>query len=214
MGSNFGDIDNDGYLDFYLGTGAPSYAILIPNRMFHNQGGRAFVDVTQSTGTGHLQKGHGVSFADLDNDGDEDVFINMGGAYPGDKYADALFENPGHGNDWLAIRLVGTKTNRAAIGARIRVVLGNESSDGNEAQRVRWVSSGGSFGSSPLLQHIGLGRKAQVKRVEVEWPTSRTRQVVQGVPLNRFIEVIEGKPGFQLLEHKPFKLGGGVPSSP
>src|SRR6185436_14289373 len=54
MGTNFGDINNDGYPDFYLGTGAPSYAMLIPNRMFLNKGGKAFVDVTEATGTGHL----------------------------------------------------------------------------------------------------------------------------------------------------------------
>ena len=83
MGANYGDLDNDGYLDVYLGTGAPSYGMLVPNRMFLNREGREFVDVTTATGTGHLQKGHGVAFADLDNDGDEDIFANMGGAFPG-----------------------------------------------------------------------------------------------------------------------------------
>ena len=74
MGANFGDLDNDGFLDFYLGTGAPSYAALMPNLMFRNHDGKYFVDVTSSTGTGHLQKGHGVAFADLDNDGDQDIY--------------------------------------------------------------------------------------------------------------------------------------------
>ncbi|HWP45503.1 MAG TPA: FG-GAP-like repeat-containing protein, partial [Blastocatellia bacterium] len=80
MGANFGDLDNDGYLDFYLGTGSPSYAALMPNFMFRNHEGKHFVDVTSSTGTGHLQKGHGIAFSDIDNDGDQDVFINIGGA--------------------------------------------------------------------------------------------------------------------------------------
>ncbi len=158
MGANFGDLDNDGYLDVYLGTGAPSYGMLIPNRMFLNQGGRGFVDVTTATGTGHLQKGHGVAFADLDNDGDEDVFANIGGAFPGDKYPNALFENPGHGNDWIAVQLVGKDSNRWGIGARIRVVLER---DGKLEERFRWVTSGGSFGASPLMQHIGLGADAR-----------------------------------------------------
>jgi FG-GAP-like repeat/ASPIC and UnbV len=205
MGANFGDLDHDGYLDFYLGTGAPSYSLLIPNRMFRNQQGRAFVDVTASTGTGHLQKGHGVAFADLDNDGDQDVFAHLGGAFPGDKYASALFENPGHGNDWLALRLRGTRTNRAALGARIRVVLDE---NGREAQRVRHVTSGGSFGSSPLLQTIGLGRGARVKRIEVDWPTSRTRQVVEDAPVNSAFEMVEGEAGLRPLERKRFTLGG------
>src|ERR1051325_6523812 len=123
MGANFGDLDNDGYLDFYLGTGAPSYAALIPNIMYKNEGGKRFADVTTGTGTGHLQKGHGVAFSDLNNDGSQEVFINLGGAATGDKYNKALFANPGQGNNWLGVKLVGVKTNRAGIGARIKVVV-------------------------------------------------------------------------------------------
>ncbi len=74
MGSNFGDIDNDGFLDMYLGTGEPAYFYVVPNVMLKNVEGKRFEDVTTSTGTGHLQKGHGISFADYDRDGDVDVF--------------------------------------------------------------------------------------------------------------------------------------------
>ncbi len=65
MGSNFGDFDNDGYLDFYLGTGEPNLAMLIPNRMFKNVDGKRFAEITASAGAGHLQKGHGVACGDL-----------------------------------------------------------------------------------------------------------------------------------------------------
>ncbi len=212
MGANFGDLDNDGFPDVYLGTGAPSYGMLIPNRMFLNREGREFVDVTTATGTGHLQKGHGVAFADLDNDGDEDIFANMGGAFPGDKYPNALFENPGHGNDWVAVELVGRRSNRAAIGTRIRVVL---ESDGKPEQRFRWVTSGGSFGASPLMQHIGLGPDARILRLEIEWPAGsgapgRQRQVVNDVPIDSFIVVTEGTPGFRLAPRPRFELGSGA----
>ena len=121
MGSNFGDVDNDGFLDLYLGTGDMSYEGLDPNLMFKNVEGAVFEDVTASSGTGHLQKGHGVSFADFDNDGDLDLFVELGGATPGDQGYNALFKNPGHGRHWLKVKLVGTKTNRAALGAGIRV---------------------------------------------------------------------------------------------
>ncbi len=115
MGCNFGDFDNDGWLDFYLGTGAPGLGVVVPNRMFKNVEGRRFADITASSGTGHLQKGHGVSCADWDRDGDVDIFIEMGGASPGDRYHNILFDNPGQGNHWLSLKLKGVKTNRAAL---------------------------------------------------------------------------------------------------
>jgi hypothetical protein len=189
MGANFGDLDNDGFLDFYLGTGAPSYAALVPNFMFRNREGRSFVDVTTATGTGHLQKGHGVAFADLDEDGNQDVYANIGGFVPGDAYHKALFRNPGHGNHWLRVRLLGVKSNRAAIGVKIRVIL--ESADGRESLRFREVGSGGSFGASPLAQHIGLGQAVRIKALEIYWPASRTRQVFTDVPLDQRLEIQE-----------------------
>jgi hypothetical protein len=179
MGANFGDIDNDGYPDLYLGTGAPSYAALMPNVLFRNHDGKYFVDVTAATGTGHLQKGHGVAFADLDGDGHEDIFENIGGFVAGDGYYRAFFKNPGHQANWIRVKLVGVKTNRAAIGAKITVRL----DDGSI--RYREVSSGGSFGASPFAQHIGLGKGRAVRSVEVWWPASNTRQTVHDVPVNR-----------------------------
>ena len=122
MGANFGDIDNDGYLDAYFGTGEMSYSGLVPNVMLKNVEGRRFEDVTDSSRTGHLQKGHGVSFADWDCDGDLDLFCVLGGAFPGDQAYNVLFQNPGHGRHWLKVKLVGTRTNRSAIGARSRPI--------------------------------------------------------------------------------------------
>ncbi len=121
MGSNYGDFDNDGWLDMYLGTGEPSLATLVPNRMFKNVGGERFAEITGTSGTGHLQKGHGVACGDWDRDGDVDLFVQTGGAANGDRYHNLLFQNPGQGNHWLTVKLVGKKTNRAAIGARIKV---------------------------------------------------------------------------------------------
>ncbi|MBK5271318.1 MAG: VCBS repeat-containing protein, partial [Bacteroidia bacterium] len=124
MGCNFGDIDNDGYLDFYLGTGNPPFKSLVPNKLFKNIEGKRFLDVTTSARVGNLQKGHGVSFADLDNDGNEDIYINMGGAYVGDSYENSLYLNPGQNNHhWVNLVLEGTVSNKAAIGAKIKVTF-------------------------------------------------------------------------------------------
>ena len=200
MGCNFGDFDNDGYLDFYLGTGAPSYGALVPNLLFRNDDGRSFVDVTYSAGVGHLQKGHGIAFADLDNDGDQDIFLHSGGAVPGDAYPNSLFANPGNMNRWIEVRLAGAKTNRAAIGARIKVVL----TSGREIHRV--VTTGTSFGTSSLRQHIGLGRDGRIRTIEIYWPTSRTTQLFQNVLPNQAISVTEFVKTFRVVPRRRFDL--------
>ncbi len=200
MGCNFGDLDNDGYLDFYLGTGGPSYGALVPNLLFRNDNGRGFADVTFSAGVGHLQKGHGIAFADLDNDGDEDIFLHSGGAVPGDAYPNSLFANPGNANRWIEIRLTGVKTNRAAIGARFKVTL----TDGREIHRV--VTTGTSFGTSSLRQHIGLGKDGGIRTLEIYWPTSRTTQVFQNLQPNQAIAATEFAKTYRVAPRRRFEL--------
>ena len=190
MGSNFGDLDNDGYLDFYLGTGYTAIFQLMPNVMYHNRGGKWFANVTVPGGFGHLQKGHAVAFADFDNDGDQDVFEQMGGAYLADKFHDALYENPGFGKCWIAFKLVGVNSNRSAIGARIRIDVST-----GEGRRViyRHVNSGGSFGANPLRQTIGLGDASEIERIEILWPRSGNVQHVKGVVMGRGYQIVEGE---------------------
>ena len=204
MGSNFGDLDNDGFLDFYLGTGEPAYRSLMPNAMYWNRGGKRFEDVTVAGGFGSLQKGHAVVFADLDNDGDQDVFEQMGGAYAGDSFVDALYRNPGFGNHWLSLQLVGTKSNRSAIGARIRVMVQDQ---GQPRAIVRYVNSGGSFGANPLRQHFGLGKADRITSVEVYWPTSKLTQTFENVSINGCFRIKEGVDQLHPVELKPFQLG-------
>ncbi len=195
MGANFGDLDNDGWLDVFLGTGDPEYETLVPNVMLRNVGGERFVDVTTAGGFGHLQKGHGIAFADFDEDGDQDLYLQLGGFYPGDRFANALLQNPGHGNHWLKVRLVGATSNRSAIGARMVVEI--EGEDGEVRRVHRAVGAVSSFGGSPLRQEIGLGAARAVRSLEVTWPTSRTRQRFTDVPLDTSLIVIEGEDSFE-----------------
>ena len=202
MGAGFGDLDNDGWLDPYFGTGNPDLSVLIPNRMFRNDGGKRFQDVTTSGGFGQLQKGHGVAFGDINNSGTQDVFCVIGGAVEGDTFQNQLFANPGHGNNWLKLKLEGVKTNRAAYGARIKVVL---QTDEGERAIHRIVGSGSSFGSTTVRQEIGLGKARVIKRVEVFWPVSGTTQVLEGLEINRFYHVKEGTAEATRVELKSFK---------
>lgn len=206
MGANFGDMDNDGFLDIYLGTGNPSYASMLPNVMLHNKEGKFFTDVTAASGTGELHKGHGVAFADIDNDGDEDLLEETGGAVLGDSHAFRLFENPGNDNDWISLHLIGVKTNRAAIGARIKVTVEDEGKPPRSIYRT--VGSGGSFGASPLTQHIGLGRSARILDLEISWPTSRSRQNFSNIRANQFLEIQEFAKDYKVLDRPKFRLGG------
>jgi len=202
MGCNFGDLDNDGWLDFYVGTGNPDLSTLIPNRMFRNDGGKRFQEVTTSGGFGQLQKGHGIVFADFNNDGDQDVFSKVGGAAEADTAHSQLFANPGHGNHWLKLKLEGVKSNRAAIGARVKVVA--LENDGSERAIYRTVGSGASFGSSTMRQEIGLGQAKRIKRVEIFWPVTGLTQVVNGLDVDHFYHVKEGTEAAASLPLKSF----------
>ena len=207
MGANFGDFDNDGYPDIYLGTGFPAFNALAPNVAYRNGGGVSFSNVTFSAGLGHIQKGHGIAFGDLDRDGDQDIFMQVGGFYPSDRFVNSLYVNPvssmGAGNRWTSIRLVGTQSNRAAIGARIKVDVAT--GDGVRVVHAV-VGSGGSFGASSLEQEIGLGQAEVIESVEVWWPASGIRQRFEGVPLDRGIEIVEGEDEYRVVERRSFEI--------
>ncbi len=203
MGANFGDFDNDGYPDLYLGTGFPAFNALAPNVAYRNDGGGSFSNVTFSAGLGHIQKGHGIAFGDLDRDGDQDIFVQVGGFYPSDGFVNSLYVNPGSGNRWTSIRLIGTRSNRAAISARIRVSV--TTSDGARAVHAV-VSSGGSFGASSLEQEIGLGRAEAIDSVEIWWPASGLRQRFKGAPLDTAIEIVEGDDRYKVVDRRGFEI--------
>ena len=209
MGSNFGDFDNDGFLDMYLGTGNPDLTSLVPNRMLKNVGGKRFADITASSGTGSLQKGHGVSCADWDRDGDIDLFIEMGGVSKSDRYHDTLFQNPGQGNHWLTVKLIGTKTNRPALGARIKVVTAGE----HPQTIYRHVSTGSSWGANPFQQTIGLAQAAKIALLEIHWPTSGTTQVFKDIAADQAIEVTELADSYRALNWKPIPAAKGANGS-
>ena len=209
MGSNFGDLDNDGWLDFYLGTGDPDYRSIVPNRMYRGARGEYFEDVTSSGGFGHLQKGHGVAFCDLDEDGDQDVFEVMGGALAGDVFMNALFENPGHGGRWIKLVLEGTRSNRSAIGARVEVRL---QAPGGTRSVHSTVGTGGSFGSSPLRRELGLGDASSVLEVLVTWPGTTEPVSYGALEPERTWRIVEGnaEPVERRAVPAPFKPTAGA----
>jgi len=205
MGSNYGDIDNDGFTDFYLGTGAPDYRSVVPNRMFRNSAGQHFMDVTTAGNFGHLQKGHGVGFADLDNDGDQDIYAVMGGSYSGDVFQNALFENPGNANRSITIKLVGNSSNASAIGAKIKLTVSGQP----DRTIYHTISSGGSFGANSLQAEIGLGSATQINKIEVDWPDGKVGYTDYGpydIARGIIISIKEGSTEIEPLEVGTFKF--------
>jgi tetratricopeptide (TPR) repeat protein len=205
MGANFGDVDNDGFLDIYLGMGSPSFSSLMPHVLLRNDAGKAFVDITASSGTGEIHKGHGIAFADLERNGNEDIVAETGGAVPADKHTMRVFRNPGNDNDWINIRLIGVKSNRAAIGAEICIVV--QGGSGLRRSIYRTVGDTSSFGSNPMEQHIGLGHTARVVSIDVWWPASKSRQQFTDVAKDQFIAISEFATTYTKLDHKAFRLG-------
>ena len=205
MGLNYGDLDNDGWLDFYAGTGNPNLGMLIPKRMFRNHDGKYFDEVTTTGDFGHLQKGHGIAFGDINNNGQQDVFLVAGGAYEGDVAHDCLYVNPGNKNHWVNLTLEGVKSNRIALGAEICVTAATPRGD---RQIYRTVSTGGSFGNNPLRQEIGLGDATGIRQVSILWPASGVHQTLTHLSMDCFYKVREGDSEARRWQVPTFRLPG------
>lgn len=202
MGADFGDLNNDGFPDFYVSTGEPNYNALLPNRMFLNIDGDHFDEVTEQGGFGHIQKGHAVSFADLDNDGDQDVYAVIGGAYEGDVFFNAFFENPIEDNNWIKIKLEGEKSNKAGFGTKIKVSIEEQ---GKLREVYRTVSSGSSFGENPLVQEIGIGKADLVKSIDIYWPSGQV-QHFENLEVNKKYRINESDNAHKVLPLQRIKF--------
>ncbi len=173
MGLNAGDIDNDGYTDLYLGTGGPDASMITPNILLRNIEGKQLADISRQSRVAHLQKGHGITITDIDNDGDNDMMVNLGGAYDGDKFHPCLFENPSSGTNWITLQLHGTQCNRPAIGAHITIHTTQK--DHRTKTIHQTINSGASYGGSSLTKTIGLGNDLQkIEKITIRWPGGST----------------------------------------
>ena len=191
MGGGVADLDNDGYLDVYLGTGDPQISRLEPNRLFRNNGDGTFADLTNFVGFARPgNKGHGVAFVDIDNDGALDIFAQLGGHYPGDHTYNAFYHNlKASQNHWLEVELRGVKSNRMAIGAQLTVKAGG-------LTVYREVKGSEGFGStSTFRQHFGLGKNAKVDSLEIRWP-SGTKHLFTALDANQIITLKEDEPSW------------------
>ncbi len=194
MGANFGDFDGDGFPDLYLGTGAPPLDAIEPNVAYRNEGGARFVDLTTAMHVGHLQKGHGVSFGDLDEDGDVDLLAEMGGAFPVDAFPSAVFLNPTVAQHGVHLRLQGVEANRMAKGARVRVVT-----EGRVVHHT--VGSTSSFGNNSQQVEVGLSEGESIVSIEIVWPGDPVPEVVRDLPEDQVVWITQGE---GIVGHRPW----------
>ncbi|MCG9130660.1 VCBS repeat-containing protein [Candidatus Poribacteria bacterium] len=185
MGANFGDIDSDGYLDIYLATGAPQMGRLERDALFRNNGDGTFTDATFTLGLGNIGKGHGVTFGDIDADGDVDIYVPVGGAFIGDQWHNLFYQNTGAGNNWINLKLVGVKSNRDGIGAKVTLRIGDN-------LVYREVSGGCGFGSTNSLPlEIGLGTHTKIDTLEIVWPSGQV-DTHRNLSVNQKLIITEG----------------------
>jgi len=135
-----------------------------PLLMFRNTGKGHFEKVSDSLGPDFVRPvaGRGLATADFDNDGDIDIAVNNRGDYP-----ELLRNDGGNANHWLEVLLIGTKSNRDAIGSVVRLTA-------NGQTQTRVVRSGSSYLSQSELPVVfGVGREEQMERLTVEWPNGK-----------------------------------------
>jgi hypothetical protein len=194
FGGGFFDYDNDGWVDLFIANGhvyqgvektRPNVTYRQINSLFHNERNGKFLETTQAAGEGfgtpHL--GRGAAFADFDNDGNVDILVGNSGDPPL-----LLHNSGGTGNHFLNLKLAGTKSNRDAMGARVRLRAGGMT-------QTREIAGGGSYLSqSDLRAHFGLGPESRVDTVEIAWPSGQ-KQVFRNLEADRFLVIKEGESG-------------------
>lgn len=191
-GVDFADFDNDGWLDLMNVTGTvypeveqvhPDYKFKTPREVYRNLGNGSFEEVSEFSGPAVLEahSSRGCAFGDFNNDGNIDALVLNMSEPP------SLLRNDNRsGHHWLNVKLVGTRSNRSAIGSRLTVTAGGR-------RQVREVLSGSSYISqSDLRQHLGLGAARKADSIEVRWPSGHV-ETMRNVDANQFIVIEETK---------------------
>ena len=195
MGANVADLDNDGHVDLYLGTGSPNFGRLEPTVFYWNKGDGTFENLSRYARLDHPGKGHGFTFADVDQDGDLDIYAPQGGFWHGDLWENPFYRNEeGSEHHWIHLRLRGVKSNQFAVGAQVTARIG-------EMIQYREVEGGIGFGSTNSYPvEFGLGQRSKVDEVEILWPSGH-RQILHSPPVDTMIEVVELEKGWRVV-HK------------
>ena len=197
-GCGFFDFDNDGWPDILLCNGhvypeveqlKTEIGYAQRKILYRNQRNGHFTDVSESAGPGIMDPvaARGCAFGDFDNDGDLDIAVNTVNDYPQLLRCDSTTKN-----NWIKLRLIGTKSNRSAIGARVKCVTQNPG-DPKPHQQIDEVRSGGGyFSQNDLRIHFGLGQAQKVDLLEIRWPSGQV-DTLKDLDANRILFIQEGE---------------------
>ena len=189
-GTDLFDFDNDGDLDIFVANGStfqelsrPEILIAQQDQLFENVGNRLFNEISHYLPQLPLQVGRGAGFGDYDNDGDIDILVCNNDGRP------FLMRNEiGNRHNWLQIKLIGTSSNRSAIGAKVRVQSGS-----NGRLQLKEIQAGSSYLSfNSLTASFGLGDDTSVSWVEVTWPNGQVHRY-NNIPINKKTIITEGQ---------------------
>ncbi|MCB9190339.1 MAG: VCBS repeat-containing protein [Flavobacteriales bacterium] len=172
------DFDNDGFVDILVtGSGTPTYAL------YMNDGDKTFTRVEGAFGNSGM---YSIATGDLNHDGFLDVYGSYATIYTNPSNTpDAVWINDGNDNNWLAVDLEGTISNRSAIGSVVRIY-------GDWGVQTREVRSGESYGiCNSLINYFGIGQSTSIDSVVVDWPSSGIHQVVENPSPNQYLTIIE-----------------------
>ena len=192
MGINFGDFDNKGWPDILIANG--NFSTLTdklesepkfrePLQLFRNNQGRSFEDVANQAGlnAGPLQSRRGIAMGDINNDGNLDFVV-----FNADEPPSLFINESQNANHRVLFRLLGTNSNRMAIGARVALTAGGMT-------QIDEVRGGGGYNSSNDTRlHFGLGKEPVISKIEVDWP-SGLHQEFQNIPADAIYEIKEGQ---------------------
>jgi hypothetical protein len=192
-GTGFGDFDNDGWPDIFVANG--NFSSLMdtlpreerfaqPIQFFRNRGNLTFEEQSDQVGfnAGRIYSRRGTAFGDINNDGKLDVVVFNVDAPPS-----VFLNETRNANHRVLFRLIGTRSNRSAVGTRVSVIT-------PKMTQIDEVHAGGSYNStSDTRLHFGLGSEAVMSKIEISWP-SGLRQEFTGIPADAIYEITEGQP--------------------
>jgi hypothetical protein len=183
--ATWGDYDNDGFLDLFVATDTGQPNPIHSNFLYHNNGDGTFTRIMSGSVVNEVGFSYGCAWGDYDNDGFLDLFVARGADVAA--ATNRLYRNNGNSKGWIKLKLVGTVSNRVAIGAKVRI---KAVIHGQSVWQLREVNTGDGYCANQLDPHFGLGDATNIDLVRIEWPSGIVQELHDVTP-RQFLTITE-----------------------